>query len=204
MNQPKPDMAMDDQEQMNDSPLSDAADIPIEVPQGDGHEDSVPAEYEVQILELKDQLIRALAETENVRKRAQRDVEESNKYAITGFARQMISVLENLQRATSSISEDMRAENEQVKNLALGVEMTLRELLGAFERFGIRRIEPMGEKFDHNLHQAVVQLEDAHAEPGTVLQVLQAGYTIHDRLLQPAMVGVAKRGETPKQVDTEA
>ncbi len=199
MNQLKPDDAMD-----NQSPLADASDEAIDLSNDDAAVSDVPAEYELQIAELKDQLIRALAENENIRKRAQRDLEESNKYAITGFARQMISVLENLQRATSSISEDMRAENEQVKNLALGVEMTLRELLTAFERFGITRIEPIGEKFDHNLHQAVIQIDDPVAEPGTVLQVLQAGYTIHDRLLQPAMVGVAKRGETPNQVDTQA
>lgn len=160
--------------------------------------------YEEQIAELKDQLIRAVAETDNVRKRAQRDIEETNKFAITGFARQLVSVLENLQRATSSIPQEMRAENANVKNLADGVEMTLRELITVFDRFGIRRIDPLGEKFDHNMHQAMNQIEDASCEPGTVLQVLQAGYMIHDRLLQPALVSVSIRGDMPKQVDTQA
>lgn len=162
------------------------------------------AEHEQQLAELKDQLIRAVAETENVRKRAQRDLEETNKYATTNFARSLVPVLENLQRATSSIGEELRAENAQVKNLAEGVEMTLKELLTVFEKFGIQRIDPVGEKFDHNRHQAMMQIEDDSVEPGTVMQVLQAGYMIHDRLLQPALVNVSKRGETPKQVDTEA
>lgn len=161
---------------------------------------------EEEIRQLKDQLIRMAAENDNLRKRAQRDLEEANKYAITNFARGLVSVLENLQRATSSISPELRAENQQVKNLAEGVEMTLKELLNVFERFGIRRIDPLGQKFDHNYHQAMQQIEDDKAEPGTVLQVLQAGYSIHDRLLQPALVNVAKRGsgEQPPQVNTEA
>lgn len=169
--------------------------------------DEAPIEsgdHDQQIGELKDQLIRAVAETENVRKRAQRDLEEANKYAVTNFARSLVSVLENLQRATGSINEELREENPQVKNLAEGVEMTLRELLSVFEKFGINRIDPMGEKFDHNFHQAMAQIEDESVEPGTILQVLQAGYSIHDRLLQPALVNVAKRGDAPKQVDTEA
>lgn len=160
--------------------------------------------YEEEIARLKDQLIRAVAETENVRKRAQRDLDEANKYAVSNFARHLVSVLENLQRATASIDDELRAQNPQVKNLAEGVEMTQRELLGVFDKFGIRRIDPKGEKFDHNLHQAMTQMEDDTVPPGTVLQVLQAGYTIHDRLLQPALVNVSKRGEAPQQVDTEA
>ncbi|MAR57041.1 MAG: nucleotide exchange factor GrpE [Rickettsiales bacterium] len=167
--------------------------------------ESIRAEYEAQLAEMKDQLIRAVAETENVRKRAQRDQEETNKYAVTGFARSMVAVLENLQRATTSIPDDLRNENQQVKNLAEGVEMTMRELLNAFSKFGISKIEPQkGEKFDHNMHQAMSQIEDPDAEPNSILHVMQAGYTIHDRLLQPAMVVVAKRGEPVKNVDTEA
>ena len=134
------------------------------------------------------------------------NLEETNKYAVSKFASALVPVLENLQRATGSISEELRAENSQVKNLAEGVEMTLRELLSVFEKFGIKRIDPQGEKFDHNFHQAMQQMEDDSVQPGTVLQVLQAGYTIHDRLLQPALVNVAKAssGDAPKQVDTQA
>ncbi len=155
--------------------------------------------------DLNDQLMRAVAETENVRKRAQRDLEEANKYAVSGMARELISVMENLRRASDSIPEEQRSNNEQLNNLAIGVDMTLSELSRVFEKFGIKRVDPMGEKFDHNFHQAVAQIDDPNAEAGTVLQVLQAGYVIHDRLLQPAMVGVAsKNGEPQKQVDTEA
>ena len=153
---------------------------------------------------LKDQALRALAEAENTRRRAERDQQDTAKYAVSRFAGDLVSVLENLQRATASIPESMRAENPAVANLAVGVEMTLKELLGAFEKHGIRRLDPKGQKFDHQLHQAVAQMPDAQAEPGTILQVIEAGYTIHDRLLRPAMVVVATRAETSAPVDTRA
>ncbi len=167
-------------------------------------EDVAPAaEYETEIAEMKDQLVRAAAEMENVRKRAERDLEEANKYAISGFARNMISVLENLQRAVESIPDELKQEHEAVKNLSDGVEMTLRELLAIFEKYGVTRVHPQGEKFDHNFHQAVSQVSDPKAEDGTILQVLQAGYVIHDRLLQPAMVVVAKNADD-EQLNTQA
>ncbi|MFN7612315.1 MAG: nucleotide exchange factor GrpE [Alphaproteobacteria bacterium] len=153
---------------------------------------------------LKDQALRALAEAENTRRRAERDQQDTAKYAVSRFAGDLVSVLENLQRATASIPESMRVENSAVANLAVGVEMTLKELLGAFEKHGIRRLDPKGQKFDHQLHQAVAQMPDAQVEPGTILQVIEAGYTIHDRLLRPAMVVVATRAETPQPVDTQA
>ncbi len=159
---------------------------------------------ETDLASLKDQALRALAEAENTRRRAERDIAESSKYAVTSFARDLVSVLENLQRALSSVPEQLKQEHAAVANLATGVEMTLNELLSAFEKQRITRIDPMGEKFDHNLHQAVAQIATPDAEEGTVVQVLQAGYTIHDRLLRPAMVGVAMKGEAPKQVDTKA
>ncbi len=153
---------------------------------------------------LKDQTLRALADAENSRRRAERDAQEGAKYALTGFARDLVGVLENLQRATGSISDTLKQEQPAVASLATGVEMTLNELLSTFEKHGIKRIDPMGQKFDHNLHQAVAQIPGTDAEEGTVVQVLQAGYTIHDRLLRPAMVGVAMKGEAAKHVDTKA
>ncbi len=162
------------------------------------------AALEQEIAALKDQRIRALAETDNVRKRAQRDLEETAKYAVTPFARDMVSVLENLKRASANIHAHA-GENELLKTLDEGVELTMQELLSIFERYGIKRIDPMGQKFDHNLHQAVAQIERADAPPGMVVQVVQAGYTIHDRLLRPAMVAVSKpAADAPKQVDTTA
>lgn len=166
--------------------------------------ESMKADYEAKLAEVKDQLLRAVAETENVRRRASRDVEETGKYAVSGFARDMISVAENLFRTLQNIPEETRAENELLKSLADGVDMTLRELLNAFDKHGIKRVDPQGEKFDHNLHQAVSQVEDPSKESGTVLHVMQAGYTLHDRLLRPAMVVVSKRGsETEQKVDTQ-
>ena len=153
---------------------------------------------------FRDQWIRAAAETENVRKRAERDREEMSKYAIASFARDMVSVLENLKRASESVPLEARASNDLLKTIGEGVDLTLQELLGIFERYHIKRIDPMGQKFDHNLHQAVVQVENTSVPAGTVIQVVQAGYTIHDRLLRPAMVAVSKQGDPVKQVDTTA
>lgn len=144
--------------------------------------------------QLKDQLLRAIAEMENVRKRAERDVQDARKYAVTGFARDLVNVLENLQLALLNIPPEDRKNDEKLATLAEGVEMTAQELLRVFQNQGIQRISPQGEKFDHNFHQAVAQVEDNTKDPGTVVQVLQAGYVIHDRLLRPAMVTVATGG----------
>ena len=145
-----------------------------------------------EIASLKDQLLRSLAETENVRRRLQRELEDTSKYAITGFARELIDVLENLYRTKENISEDSINTNEQIKNISEGIKLTQAELLKSFEKNGIKRIYPIGENFNHNYHQAIVQIESHTAKPGEIVQVIQAGYIIHDRLLRPAMVGVAK------------
>ena len=153
---------------------------------------------------MKDQLIRTMAEMENLRKRSEREMGDARKYAVTGFARDLVNVVENLQLAIQNITPEDKNSNEKMANLAQGVEMTYNELLRIFEGNGIVRIDPMGEKFNHNHHQAVAQVEDADAEPGTITQVLQAGYIIHDRLLRPAMVTVAKGGDKAESVTTEA
>lgn len=156
------------------------------------------------LAKMRDQWIRTAAEAENIRKRSQREIEDSSKYAITGFAREMVSVLENLNRASESIPASLRAENDLLKTIGEGVELTLNELLSIFARHGIKRLDPMGQKFDHHFHQAVAQTDQTDAAPGTIVQVVQAGYVIHDRLLRPAMVVVAKQGDAPKTVDTTA
>ncbi len=161
-------------------------------------------EKEKELAAMKDQALRAMAETENTRRRTERELADMSKYAVTGFARDLVNVLENLQRAVDSIPSELQQENPAVANLAKGVEMTQQELLSVFARQGIKRLDPMGEKFDHNYHQAVAQIESPDAEPGTVVQVLQAGYTIHDRLLRPAMVGVAAAASADVQLDTKA
>ncbi|MEI6730139.1 MAG: nucleotide exchange factor GrpE, partial [Pseudomonadota bacterium] len=132
-----------------------------------------PAE---EIAALKDMYLRAMAETENVRNRAKRETEETAKYATTKFARDMVNVMENLARASQSISQEARNTNETVKQVGEGIDMTISELAGIFERNGIKRVDPTGQKFDHNFHQAVAQIENGEVEVGTVLQVLQAGY----------------------------
>lgn len=145
-----------------------------------------------EVAKLKDQLLRTMAEVENTRKRAQREVEEAGKYAVTSFARDLINVLENLHRAEDSIPKDEIETNPQLNTIFQGVEMTKRELLNIFERHGIKRLDPKGEPFDHNFHQAMMQVEDDSCAPDTVVQVLEAGYVIKDRLLRPALVGVSK------------
>ena len=159
---------------------------------------------ESELAAMKDQALRALAEAENTRRRTERELADMSKYAVTGFARDLVGVIENLQRAVDSIPADLKASQPAVANLAVGVEMTLNELLGIFNRQGIKRIDPLGQKFDHNFHQAVAQIESPDAEAGTVVQVLQAGYVIHDRLLRPAMVGVAAASSPAAIVDTKA
>jgi molecular chaperone GrpE len=159
---------------------------------------------ESELAAMKDQALRALAEAENTRRRGERELADMSKYAVTGFARDLVGVIENLQRAVDSIPPELKTEQPAVANLAVGVEMILSELLGIFNRQGIKRIDPMGQKFDHNFHQAVAQIDSPDAEAGTVVQVLQAGYVIHDRLLRPAMVGVAAASSPAAVVDTKA
>src|SRR5262249_33956041 len=155
------------------------------------------AEAEAKVADLKDQLLRALAETENVRRRVQRDRDESLKYATTGFAKDLLPVADNLRRALDAIPQDALANDEALRNLKTGVEMTERLLQTALERHQVKRIAPIGEKFDSNFHQAMFEVPGTGQPAGTVVQVLEDGYTIHDRLLRPALVGVAKAEPTP-------
>jgi molecular chaperone GrpE len=151
------------------------------------------AELEAELAETKDRLLRALAETENLRRRMVRDLEEAHKYAITNFARELLEVADNLSRALDAVPQRAREEIDFIKNLADGIAMTEKALLTCFERHKIAMVTPeIGERFDHNRHQAMFEVATADQPPGTVAQVLQPGYTIADRLLRPALVGVAK------------
>jgi molecular chaperone GrpE len=154
--------------------------------------------------ELKDQLLRALAEMENLRKRTEREVADMRVYGIATFAREVLAVADNIRRALDATGPDWKATADpNAQALFDGVELTERELLKVLEKHGIRRIEPQGQKFDPNLHQAVFEIEDASVPAGTVLQVLQAGFTIGERILRPAMVGVAKGGPKAAAAPTE-
>lgn len=141
--------------------------------------------------EARQQILYAQAETQNVRRRLEKDAQDARAYAATGFARDILSVADNLARALEAIPEAMRGD-EANKGLVVGLEATQRELMAVFERNGIKRIESVGQPLDPNRHQAMIEIPSAEAEPGTIVQEMQAGYMLKDRLLRPAMVGVAK------------
>jgi molecular chaperone GrpE len=142
--------------------------------------------------QLKDQLLRAMAETENTRRRAQRDREDAQKYGISNFARDVLTVADNLRRALEAIPAQQLESDEALKTLYEGVAATERQLETALAKQQIERIWPEGERFDANLHQAMFEVPGSGKPSGTVVQVMQAGYKIHDRLLRPALVGLAK------------
>ncbi|MDR1827819.1 MAG: nucleotide exchange factor GrpE [Methylobacteriaceae bacterium] len=143
---------------------------------------------------LRDRLLRALAEVENTRRRAERNIIETRAYAVTGFARDMLNVVDNLRRALDNIPGEFALENHPLKPFIDGVELTERDLLQTLERHGVRKIDPLGERFDPHLHQAVFEMPDAKIPAGHVAVVVQPGFSIGDRVLRPAMVGVSKGG----------
>lgn len=167
-----------------------------ETPQTEVEENSseVLTEENVQaeVHKLKDQLLRTMAELDNYRKRAEREREEMAKFAITGFARDLLTVSDNLRRALESVPIDHEKPEDLLKTLLEGVEITEKELLTAFKKHGIEKIDPLGQPFDHQCHQAMFELEDPDQPTGTVVHVLQPGYSLNQRLLRPALVGVAK------------
>lgn len=170
-------------------------DAPGDMPQtGEAGDGPDAAALLAENAELKNKILRVMADMDNLRKRLEREKEDAVKYAAAQFARDMLSVSDNLSRALEHVPEDKRAEgSEFFKNLIEGVEMTLKGLLDTFEKHDIRRIRPMGEKFDPNFHQAMFEVNDTDAPAGTVVHVMQDGYTQHERVLRPAMVGVAGR-----------
>lgn len=149
---------------------------------------------EAELAAMKDQMLRALAEAENTRRRAERDRQEATKYGAVGLARDLLSVSDNLRRALEALPEDARDGDGWAKDLITGVELIEREVLDAFGKHGVVKMEPLGEPFDHNFHQAMFELEDLEKPAGTVVQQMQPGYRLHDRLLRAAMVGVSKGG----------
>jgi molecular chaperone GrpE len=163
-----------------------------EEPPVDEEEIKEEIDQQAEVDKLKDQLLRTVAELENYRKRAEREREETAKYAISGFARELLSVSDNLRRALESVPEQHDEPEKLLKTLVEGVEITEKELLSAFKKHAIERIDPLGQPFDHHLHQAMFEQEDPDQAPGTVIHVMQVGYQIHDRLLRPALVGVVK------------
>ena len=147
-----------------------------------------------EITSLKDQRLRAIAELENFRKRAEKDQSDALKYGISNFAKEIINIRDNIERAQSSISDEAK-NNEAIKSVIEGIDLIAQSVVSTFEKIGIKKIESLNEKFDHNLHQAMMEIENEGLEPGTIVQELIPGYTLHDRLLRPAMVGVSKKSK---------
>lgn len=177
--------------------------------EGHGQAAKHPAEEEAakdpraaELASAKEQLLRALAEVENVRRRGQKEREDASRYAVSGFAKDMLDVADNLRRALEAMAKV--DTSEAITALIGGVEATERQLLAAFDRHGIKKINPLGEAFDPNFHRAMMEIEDPKHPAGTVVQVLQPGYVIFDRLLREALVGVSKAAPEAPRVDTTA
>jgi molecular chaperone GrpE len=153
--------------------------------------------------ELRDRFIRLAAEMDNLRRRTERDVKDAKAYSVSGFARDMLAVSDNLRRALDAVPTEKRAgADATLETLLEGVEMTERSMLSALERHGVKKIDAEGQKFDPNFHQAMFEIPNPNVPNNTVVQVVQAGFVIGERVLRPAMVGVAKGG--PKDVPAEA
>jgi molecular chaperone GrpE len=194
----------------NNSPESaevPASDLPDETPSLYADEtiksliESMAA-VEAEKAELKDRLLRALADVENIRRRSERDVADARVYGITAFAKDMLSVADNLRRALETVPAD--AVTDALRPLIDGLELTERDLLKNFERHGIRKVEPYGEKFDPNLHQAMFEAPNTELPNGHVMEVIQSGFALGDRILRPALVGVARGGSKTSAPDEKA
>jgi molecular chaperone GrpE len=148
--------------------------------------------------ELKDKVLRTLAEMENLRRRTEREVGDARTYGISSFARDVLGIADNMQRALDAARQDLDGSTDPgVKTLLEGVELTERELLKALDKNGVKRFDPQGQKFDPNLHQAMYEVPDASVPSGMVMQVIQPGYMIGERMLRPALVAVSKGGAKP-------
>ena len=169
----------------NDAPISD---------------EDIILKLNEEISDLKDQRLRAIAELENYRKRAEKDQSDALKYGVTNFAKEIINIRDNIERAQSSISDEVKT-NVAVKSVVEGLDLIAQATVSTFEKIGIKKVESINQKFDHNLHQAMLEIEKDELEPGIIVQELLPGYTLHDRLLRPAMVGVSKK--TQENQDNE-
>ena len=179
----------------DDAASEDVNSTTSETPPGDESQDplfAMTAERD----ELKDQLLRAMADTENMRRRSEREAANVRKYGHTPFARDLVGAIDNLARAVESAPDNLETLDETMKSLITGIQLSWTELQTVIEKHGIKRVEPHGEKFDYNLHQAMFEVPTLDQPSGVVLEVVQHGYVLHDRLLRPAMVGVSKAGDT--------
>ena len=189
---------------MNDSDTRPPSDSDT-VPTGDAAMQPEPAvapqpstSLDRELAEAKDRLLRALADMDNMRKRTEREVADARVFGISNFARDILGVADNMHRAMQALDDELRAKaDEATKALLEGVELTERELINVLEKHGVTKVEPLGQKFDPNRHQAMYEIEDASVPSGSVIQVMQAGYLIGERVLRPALVAVSKGGGKP-------
>jgi molecular chaperone GrpE len=188
---------MTDPNRQNDDPVNPAAEPVVSKPyiMPDDPEEGSAAALAKEVADLRDKMLRTLADMENLRKRTTREVADARAYGISGFARDVLDIADNLQRALDAIPADTRAAADPgLKALIEGVELTERSLLNTLEKNGVKKFDPSGEKFDPNFQQAMYEVPDASVPAGTVVQVVQAGYMIGERVLRPALVAVAKGG----------
>ncbi|MCC0035098.1 MAG: nucleotide exchange factor GrpE [Hoeflea sp.] len=192
-------MSDESQGRENENPQADAATKADEAANPSTEQELDPMQVLMaEVAELKDQRLRMAAEMENLRRRTAREIKDAKSYAISGFARDMLQVSDNLQRALAAVPEQAEAASDNgLKTLVEGVELTERAMLSTLERHGVRKLEPMGQKFDPNFHQAMYEVPNTDVPNNTVVDVVQPGYVIGDRMLRPAMVGVSKGG--PKE-----
>lgn len=171
-------------------PATDAAPGAASAPEADPI-----AVLEAEKADLKDKLLRLMADMENLRRRTEREIADARTYAVANFARDMLNVADNIHRAIESVPQEARSTAEGAfKGLIEGIDLTERDLLKTLERHGVKKLDPQGQKFDPNVHQAMFEIPNAEVPNGTVLQVVQSGYVIGERVLRPALVGVSKGG----------
>jgi molecular chaperone GrpE len=194
------DMSQDDQRQTTVEAGASAAQDPAAAGRGAEAASVDPVAEALALLtaerdELKDRMLRTLADMENLRRRTEREVADARSYAVTNFARDVLNVADNIHRALDSVPADAKANTDgALKGLIDGIELTERDLAKTLERHGVKVVEPQGQKFDPNRHQAMFEVPNPEVPAGTVVQVVQAGYVIGERVLRPALVGVAKGG----------
>ena len=189
-----------DEQEVESEKISDEKITDVNNDNVDEKKEEISENLEKQVSDLKDQLMRTLAEGENLKKRTHKEIEHAKKYSHITFVRDLVSSVDNLQRALESVPDDKSALSEPVKNLIIGLDIVEKEIISNFEKHNLKQINPLGEKFDYNFHQAMFEVATNDTEPGIIVEVSQKGYLLHDRLVRPAMVGISKKLED-KDVD---
>ena len=182
------DVDATEMDKISDKEISDVHDNEEDI-----SNDEINTNLQKQVTDLKDQLMRSLADGENLRKRTLKEVEHAKKYSHITFVRDLVSSVDNFQRALESVPDDNSQLSEPIKNLIIGLDIVEKEIITTFEKHNLKQIHPLGEKFDYNFHQAMFEVPTNETEPGIVVEVSQKGYLLHDRLVRPAMVGISKK-----------